>query len=279
MAVMRPSASTSTAHDAARGDPRRPAAPKSITSAGQAVHHAHGACAARRGWRIRPQHQAQDALRGRRRRVRGGVLAAVARGCARPSASSASSAGTSSACRARRKRSSAVAGARLADRRSARSAARSYAGHGAAGAVVGDLHRRLGQAERVGGLAHRVVEDVAQQQHRALARRQRLEREQEGERHALQQLVAALGRGCPTRAAARRPAARSPRRSRSATAARAGARRRGGGGARTSRARFIATRTSHGRHGASVRAGGRSMARRNVSCTSSSASAALPVMR
>ena len=43
-------------------------------------------------------------------------------------------------------------------------------------------------------IAHRVVEHVAQQQHRALARGQRLERQQEGEGHALEQFVAALGR-------------------------------------------------------------------------------------
>ena len=40
-----------------------------------------------------------------------------------------------------------------------------------------------------------------------------------------------------------------------------------------------ATRTSHGSHGSFVFAGGRCQARTNVSCTTSSASAALPVMR
>jgi two-component sensor histidine kinase len=46
-----------------------------------------------------------------------------------------------------------------------------------------------------------------------------------------------------------------------------------------SQARLSATLTSHGRIGSSVRSGGRSIVRTNVSCTTSSASAALPVMR
>ena len=50
----------------------------------------------------------------------------------------------------------------------------------------------LAQAERVGGLRDRVVEHVAQEQHGALLRRERFEREEEGERAALEQIVAPL---------------------------------------------------------------------------------------
>ena len=63
----------------------------------------------------------------------------------------------------------------------------------AAGSVVGRLDVGLGQAERHRGLLHRVVKDIAQEEHGALLRRERLEREEERERGALEQIVAPLG--------------------------------------------------------------------------------------
>ena len=66
--------------------------------------------------------------------------------------------------------------------------------HPAAGAVVRDLDVRLVQVERGRGVGDGVVEDVAQEQHGALLRRQRLERQEEGERAAFEQVVSALRR-------------------------------------------------------------------------------------
>ena len=147
-------------------------------------------------------------------------------------------------------------------------------------AVPRDLHVRLRHAERRGCVLAGVVEHVAEQHHGALARRERLEREQEGHRHALDELVAARGAVAIGGFEGRRFVERVERalgrhrRGQPLTAVLAPlARARG-----QSRARFSATFTSHG-FASPGSAGGRSIARTNVSCTRSSASAALPVMR
>src|SRR5262245_7833645 len=57
-------------------------------------------------------------------------------------------------------------------------------------AVMRCLDVRFAHAERVCGLLDRIIEDVAQQQHRALRRLQRFQREQEGEGHAFEHVVA-----------------------------------------------------------------------------------------
>ena len=61
-------------------------------------------------------------------------------------------------------------------------------------AMMQDPHVRLGRSDHVRGLARRVVEDVAQHENRALPRPERLERQQERERGALEDAVPRLGR-------------------------------------------------------------------------------------
>ena len=62
--------------------------------------------------------------------------------------------------------------------------------HARAGAVQGHLDARFRDVERLGGFSRRVIEHVAQQEHRARRRRERFKREQESERYAFKHLVA-----------------------------------------------------------------------------------------
>ncbi len=65
--------------------------------------------------------------------------------------------------------------------------------HRATRAVMRRLDVRFGDVERLSGLADVVVEDIAQQEDGALERRQRLERQEEGEADALEELVMPFG--------------------------------------------------------------------------------------
>ena len=133
----------------------------------------------------------------------------------------------------------------------------------------------LGGADQAGGLERGVSEHVAQQQHRALARAERFEREQKGVGDALGEAVARLGarllaglRVEPSAPKSRRArAARGP----GTPAAAGGAARRSRGCRRPAGARARDPR--------SASSGGWATSRAKASWTMSSASSALPVIR
>jgi hypothetical protein len=117
----------------------------------------------------------------------------------------------------------------------------------------------------------RIVEDVPEEKNGSGARRERLEGDEEGVGNALAKRVSRLGEKPSAEGVSAGASVSIGEGSQGPTYSRRRLRRR------KSTARFVATRNSHGRHG--VGATGCSRARRKVSWTISSASAATPVIR